>query len=114
MLAGAFADFLADARASLHESLSLAAVYRDPGAGTLDVITAVRLLRTQPKFGDLDRQGFAQVVEDVNQLVLDTTDVPEPQERARVTVAGQGIFRVDAVLPADGRFRTCNVVRVRE
>jgi hypothetical protein len=114
VLAGGFQDMLAEARATLHSHLSLPATYRDPGAGTVEIPTSARLMRVQPTFGDLDRQGFAQVVEDVNQLVLDTDDVPEPTEKARVNVIGHGVFRIDAVQPADGRFRTCNVIRVRE
>jgi len=108
----AWADLLADARATLHTELGLSATYTPPGVGATTVPATVRLVREMVNHGDLDRQGFAKVREDINSLVVDSTEVAAPTRNGRFTVTGHGTFRVEDVEPADGRFLTVMVVRV--
>ena len=108
----AWADLLADARATLHTELGLVATYTPPGVGATAVPTTVRLVREMVNHGDLDRQGFAKVREDINSLIVDTAEVSTPARNGRFNVTGHGIFRVEDVEPADGQFLTVIVVRV--
>jgi len=108
----AFSDHVAQARATLHAQLGLAATYTPPGPAAETVDVTVRVVRQLVNHGDLDRQGFAKVREDINSVVLDTGETGEPLRNARVVVPDLGEFRIDDVEPADGLFRTCTVIRV--
>ena len=107
-----FADEVAFARNVAHEELGMEAFYQAPGPGRGIIPTHVRLIRHRVLHGDLDRQGFAAVEEDVNKVILDTTSVGEPLERASLNITGLGLYRIDTIDPEDGRYRACNVIRV--
>lgn len=59
------------ARAAIHGQFSLPAVVRSPD-GLSEIAVVARLHRDLKKpFGDLDREGFALVIEQFNQVIFD-------------------------------------------
>ena len=100
-------------RAIVHETFGLSASYLAPAGGALIAGITVRWHTRTMRHGDLDREGFPQVQEDINRIVIDTTQVPEPVRNGLVTLADGRIYAIDFVLPYDGRFASCDVVRVK-
>ena len=59
-------------RAAIHGQFSLPAVVRSPD-GLVEIPVDARMHRDLKKFfGDLEREGFAQVIEQYNQLIFDS------------------------------------------
>lgn len=100
-------------REDVHGKFSRAARYFAPGSASY-VVCSVRRHDNQARFGDLDRDGYAQVVEEVQRCVFDVTEVPSPEEKGRVHFTEDGfVYRIATVLPADdARYITCELVRV--
>ncbi len=108
-----WAETRALARATVHESFGLAASYLPPDGNPLVTGLTVRWHSRTVRHGDLDREGYAQIQEDVNRLMLNTAEVADPQRGAIVTLTDDGRqYRIDHVLPFDGAFAPCDVVRV--
>ena len=67
------------ARATIHDQFTIAAVVRSPdGSVTVDVGARLHIDGKKP-FGDLDREGFALVIEEYNQVIFDRQQW-EPQK----------------------------------
>ena len=59
------------ARAQIHDHFTVAAVVRSPD-GSVAVNVGARLhIDSKKPFGDLDREGFAIVIEEYNQVIFD-------------------------------------------
>lgn len=85
------------ARTIVHSTFSIPAVYTDPD-GTVTPCN-VRRHNEMKEFGDLDREGFARVIEDVNQLVFDLEEV-EPVKNATIFFADiDATFKITNFLP---------------
>jgi len=74
-------ETLANARNTVHATFRRPAVYTSP----LGVVTNVwvRLHADLKVFGDLDREGYARVAEEINQVIFDSTEIV-PQKGAVV------------------------------
>ena len=73
---GKYFDEIRDAsREAVHDFFSLPAVARSPDGGTEITALDIRLHRNLRKpFGDLDREGFALVMEMHNQVIVDRVE----------------------------------------
>lgn len=59
------------ARAQIHDQFTVAAVVRSPdGSVAVDVGARLHIDSKKP-FGDLDREGFAMIIEEYNQVIFD-------------------------------------------
>lgn len=87
-------DDIRDAsRAAIHATFSLPAVVSSPDGVTQVPITA-RLHRDLRKpFGDLDREGFALVVEQYNQVIIDRQEW-EPKSGWKIDFGRGRVFRL--------------------
>lgn len=87
-------DDIRDAsRAAVHAMFSLPAVVSSPDGVTQVPITA-RLHRDLRKpFGDLDREGFALVIEQYNQVIIDREEW-EPQSGWKIDFGRGRVFRL--------------------
>lgn len=107
------------ARRTVHATFSLPAVYTPPGIGAVPVNCMARMHNEAKLFGDLDREGYAQMIEDVNQVIFDALEV-EPvkfgvvtfyQDTARTVVIGT--FEINNILPkTTDEFRRVEVTHV--
>lgn len=85
------------ARRVVHDTFRLACVYRAPNKAPRDI--HARLHTKLRVFGDLDREGYAQMLEDVNYVFLDDAEGPFV-ENATITFAATGQkFNVTWVAP---------------
>ncbi len=108
-----WAETRALARSAVHQAFGLAASYLPPGGGALITGLTVRWHSRTVRHGDLDREGYAQVQEDVNRIMIDTAEVPCPERGGLITLTDDGrCYRVEYVLPYDGAFAPCDVVQV--
>lgn len=103
-------DINREARLNVHAEFGRAAVYVAPGSSRRQRVT-VRLHNRVARFGDNDREGYAEVVEDINRIVFLRSEVV-PARGGEVTVSGS-IFRVETLEPStDGdALVITNVVR---
>lgn len=108
----AWADIRSAARETVHENFGRTASYLAPAGGMLIDGITVRWHTKVLRHGDLDREGYPQVLEDVNRIILDIRQVPDPLRNGLVTVPDVGTFAIEYVLPFDGFFAPCDVVRV--
>lgn len=107
-------DTLRDScRTKVHETFGIPAVYTPPGDGATPVnLTKARLHRNMVRQGDLDREGYAQVVEDVNRVVFDSDEIV-PVAKAVVDFGRGRRFRLVRSNVADGdRYHTWEVAPV--
>ena len=100
-----WAEIRQRARRVVHSTFSLPAVYTAPGIGAVPVPCMARMHNEAKLFGDLDREGYAQVIEDVNQVVFDALEV-EPAKNGVVTFYSDaartivvGVFEINNILP---------------
>jgi hypothetical protein len=107
-----WADIKTLARAEVHENFGLSAQYLAPNGGPRITGITVRWHTKVLRHGDLDREGYPQVMEDVNRIILDSRAVPEPERNGIVSLADGRAYSIDYVLPYEGRFIPCDVVRV--
>ena len=86
------------ARRTVHSTFSLSAVYYPPDGGAA-VPCKARKHNSMKAFGDLDREGFALNIEDVNQVIFDGLEVI-PQKLGVIDFGvGQGRFEIVNILP---------------
>ena len=107
-----WAETRAAARDTVHATFGLSASYLAPGGGPLTSGISVRWHTKTMRHGELDREGYPQVQEDINRIVLDILEVPDPQRNALVTLSDGRIYAIEYVMPFDGRYAPCDVVRV--
>lgn len=93
-----WAEIRKKARAVVHATFALPAVYSSPDG--LTVIPCMARKHNEKKaFGDLDREGFALSIEDVNQVVFDELEVV-PQRNGTVSFEnGTEVFTIVSLLP---------------
>ncbi|MES3001337.1 MAG: hypothetical protein V4787_11655 [Pseudomonadota bacterium] len=97
-------------RVTVHRQFARTALYRSsPAAMSSTDITARRHTK-QMVIGDLDREGYAAVAQDVNAVILDLTEVT-PVNGAVITFASDSSqWRIDHIEHSDdGRFVRCPV-----
>lgn len=98
-----------EAKLAVHRQFAISATYTPPGVGASPVSVQVRHHTRIAQFGDLDREGFAQVVEDVNQIVFQLCQV-SPEKRGVVEFEDGRRYRIDTVQPSlDGEYARCDV-----
>lgn len=108
---GKFFDQLRDStRGIVHDFFSLPAVARSPDGGTSFPNLNIRLHRDLRKpFGDLDREGFALVMETHNQVVVDREEW-YPLKNWTLDFGRGRVFNIDNVDPqSEERFVRCVV-----
>lgn len=101
-----------EAQLAVHRQFASPATYTAPGVGASPVVVYVRHHTRIATYGDLDREGFAQTVDDVNQIIFDTCEVA-PEKRGIVVLDDGRRFKVETVQPATSRFVRCDVAGVR-
>lgn len=99
----------------MHETFSWSANYRRASGGATISDINVRLHLRNKQFGDLDREGFATVIESVDHVVLDTLEVPNPKRGDVAFVIDLNTsYRLETADPHDdgGEFQRWEVVKV--
>ena len=86
------------ARRAVHSTFALPAVYTPPGVGAVAMPCNARMHNEKQEFGDLDREGYAIRVEDVNQVIFDALEV-EPQKNGVVSFGVGKVFTITNILP---------------
>lgn len=106
-----WAEIRRAARRVVHSQFVLPAVYSSPDG--LSVVPCMARKHNEKKvFGDLDREGFAQVIEDVNQVIFDSLEV-EPQRNGTVDFGNGEVFEILNILPkTTDEFRRVEVTLV--
>ncbi len=98
----AWDDIRQEARLAVHREFGVPAVYQSPVSGAEPVPCTVRFHTRIARFGDLDREGFAQVVEDINRVIFMRSEV-DPLRRGTVTINGR-TFVLEVREPSDDGF----------
>lgn len=75
------------ARLAVHREFGVPASYLAPTDGAEPAACTVRFHTRVARFGDLDREGYAQVVEDVNRVIF---------LNAEVTTARRGVVTINS------------------
>jgi hypothetical protein len=98
-------EIRAQARDLVHETFCHPAVYTAPdGVTTTNV--RVRLHSRLQIFGDLDREGYARVLEEVNHVIFDSTEVV-PRKNGTVNFAVDENF--DPIVGLDAEYEIVNI-----
>lgn len=92
-------DTRRNSRLAVHARFAVPATYTPPNGG-VPVQCSARLHTKIARFGDLDREGFSEVVEDVNKVILLQSEVPNPLRKGVVSIAGRD-YMIDLVVPPD-------------
>lgn len=99
----------AAARRVVHSTFAREATYTSPEAGSTPVAARIRLHTRFLRYGDLDREGYAQVIDDVNQVMVDVGEVV-PARLGVIDFGGVRQYRIDNVVPEkDEEFWMCEV-----
>lgn len=95
----------------VHATFALSAVYTDP-VTLAQTDCKVRLHNKLERFGDLDREGYAKVLEEINQAVFDSTEIV-PKKKGLVAFVGSGeVYCIVNLLPLSGsRYIQAEVTR---
>ncbi|AAQ63356.2 hypothetical protein Nazgul56 [Burkholderia phage BcepNazgul] len=98
-MVGDFAALKALVRQTVHDTLAVSALYADPVTGAQTPLTA-RFHTKMALVGDLDREGYARMVEGINYLVFNKPEVTSLgitlQRDGSVTFPDYGFtFRLD-------------------
>lgn len=105
-------DIRAAARDVVHTTFGFAATYYAPGSAVAVPVT-VRFHTAMWTGGDLDREGYAEQVEDVSRMVFDTDEVT-PQYKGKVVLANGDVLYLEVAERQDaGRYQVWNVLRQR-
>lgn len=100
-----FASVKAQARRVLHDTLAVQAFYQDHSMSAPEEIRARWLNKSNVLTGDIDNQGYAEVLEAVDRIVLFPDDTPSIQFKTGGTVQfpGYGLsFVLDTREPKNG------------
>ena len=102
------------ARATVHGTFCREALYFAPGSSS-GTTCLIRRHMANRRFGDLDREGYAQAIESLTEIVIDLLEIPTPERNARIEFVEDGInFHIDLVQPSDDdRWSHCQVARIR-
>lgn len=102
-------DLKRDAKQSVHDCFAVPALYTAPNASPVAV--HVRHHTRVVQYGDLDREGYAQVVQDVNQIIFLSCEA-DPVKRGVVEFEDGSQYIIDTVQPSlDGLTVTCDVAQ---
>lgn len=98
-----------EAQLAVHRQFAVCATYTPPGVGASPVSVHVRHHTRIAQFGDLDREGFAQVIEDVNRMIFLSCEA-KPERKGVVEMDDGRQYVIDTVQPSlDGLTVTCDV-----
>lgn len=104
-----WADTKRQARLRVHAQFAVSAEYTPPLAGATPIPCQVRLHNKIARFGDLDREGYAEVVEDINRVIFLQSEVT-PARLGLVTLYSGQQFTIDVIEPpTDDTVVVCNV-----
>ncbi len=101
-----------EAQLAVHRQFALSATYTPPGVGASPVVVHVRHHTRVAAYGDLDREGFAQTVDDINAVMIDSCEVV-PEKRGVIEFDDGRRYKIDLVQPTTGRFVRCDVAGLR-
>ena len=109
-------DWLAlrrDTRRVMHQTFSSDARYAFAAGGDSIIVSARRDIDID-RYGDLDREGYAQVLTGVSRIGLLRSEIEQPRRGDVVTFLEDGLsFRVENIEPAtDDLTWICEVVEV--
>lgn len=105
-------EIRANARDAVHATFGVAATYFAPNSSDGVPVTVRHHTRTVVG-GDLDREGYGEQVEDVNRIVLDTSEVT-PAYKGRVEFENGDVLYLEVAERQDaGRYQVWNVLRQR-
>jgi hypothetical protein len=105
-------EIRAASRDVAHATFGLPATYYAPGS-LVGVPVTVRHHTAIWLGGDLDREGYAEKVEDVNRIILDSEEVT-PEYKGRVVLAnGDELYLEVAERQDASRYHVWNVLRQR-
>ncbi len=90
-----------DCRQRVHENFTRYATYLAPD-GTDPLPVTVRLHTAPQVFGDLDREGYAKRVEDINALVFLLSEVT-PVVRGQITMSDGSVFTIKELAPPEDK-----------
>ena len=94
---------------AIHRHFAVPALYTAPDASPVRV--HVRHHTRVVQYGDLDREGYAQVVQDVNQIIFLTCEA-DPVKRGVVEFDDGSQYIIDTVQPSlNGVSVTCDVAQ---
>lgn len=102
----------AEAQLAVHRQFALCATYTPPGVGASPVLVHVRHHTRVATYGDLDREGFAQTVDDINAVIFDSCEAA-PEKRGVIEFDDGRRYKIDLVQPAMGRFVRCDVAGLK-
>lgn len=99
----------AAAKRVVHSTFARDASYTAPTPGAIAVAARIRLHTRYLQFGDLDREGYAQVIDDVNEVLVDTGELI-PAMHGLIDFEGIRQYRItDVVKDVGEQFWTCKV-----
>ncbi len=99
----------ASAKRVVHSTFAREATYLAPEAGATPVAARIRLHTKFLRYGDLESDGFAQVIDDVNQVMVDSGEII-PRQHGVIEFASGPKYRITNVIPdKDSEFWTCEV-----
>lgn len=99
-----FTDLKRESRRAVHDTLGVPALYQD-GSMSAPAKIVARWFNKTAKYGDLVEQGYAEVVEGVDRIVLFPCDYPAInfQRGGIITFPALGLsFKLDVIEPRDG------------
>lgn len=84
---------------TVHKTLSELVTYTPPTGAPIPNVSA-RLLRGNEVFGDLDREGYAEVSQDVVRIVFQSDEIT-PVEKAVVVFENGSSYRIKFIRPSE-------------
>lgn len=101
-----WSDIKAGTRLVVHETFGVLVQYAPPSGIAKDV--TVRFHTKHKRFGDLDRQGYAEVIEDISQILFQKSEVTTVRLGV-VTFPDGSRFRLDLKKEDEGDFAKWDV-----
>jgi len=102
-------EIRARANRVVHTTFAREATYTAPAEGSTPVPARIRLHDKFLRFGDLDREGYAQVIDDVCEVRVDLGELV-PERYGKIDFQGIRIYDITEVVPDDSRgYWTCKV-----
>jgi hypothetical protein len=89
----AFAQIKHDARRAVHDALSVEVVYTGPDGLTTETLS-VRWHNRINRHGDLDVQGYAEIVENIDRVIFDLEELAAKG----VTLAREGSITLPEIM----------------